>query len=170
MDQSEVTAFLTVAKSKFKPLPTIPGAPPGPPPPNRYRNVTPQGAQQTALHYLPPGAAHNDFIFAVIAEELGLVGAVAVFGLLIVIVLRMFRIGRLALERNRAFEAYLAYGAGLLIGLQSLINVGVSTGALPTKGLTLPFVSYGGNSLLVCCALAGLSYRVSVELNAEARR
>jgi cell division protein FtsW len=120
------------------------------------------------LFYLPE--AHNDFIFAVIAEELGLVGAVAVFGLLIVIVLRMFRIGRLALERNRAFEAYLAYGAGLLIGLQSLINVGVSTGALPTKGLTLPFVSYGGNSLLVCCALAGLSYRVSVELNAEARR
>ena len=70
----------------------------------------------------------------------------------------------------RAFDAYLAYGAGLLIGLQTLINVGVSTGALPTKGLTLPFVSYGGNSLLVCCALAGLSFRVSVELNAEHRR
>ena len=120
------------------------------------------------LFYLPE--AHNDFIFAVIAEELGLVGAVAVLGLLITIMLRMFRIGRQALERNRGFEGYLAYGAGLLIGLQTLINVGVITCALPTKGLTLPFVSYGGNSLLVCCALAGLTYRVSVELNEEPRR
>lgn len=120
------------------------------------------------LFYLPE--AHNDFIFAVIAEELGLVGAIAVFALLVAIVLRMFRIGRSALERHRPFEAYLAYGAGLVIGLQCLINVGVNTGALPTKGLTLPFISYGGNSLLVCCALAGLCYRVSAEIDARSRR
>jgi cell division protein FtsW len=111
--------------------------------------------------YLPE--AHNDFIFAVIAEELGLVGAVVVFGMLVALVLRIFRIAGDALASERYFAAYLAYGAGLLIGLQSLINVGVNTGTLPTKGLTLPFVSYGGNSLLVCCALIGLAVRVHIE-------
>ena len=111
--------------------------------------------------YLPE--AHNDFIFAVIAEELGLVGAVGVFAMLVLLVLRIFRIAGDALKSERFFAAYVAYGAGLLIGLQSLINVGVNTGTLPTKGLTLPFVSYGGNSLLVCCALIGLVVRVSHE-------
>jgi cell division protein FtsW len=113
------------------------------------------------LLYLPE--AHNDFIFAVVAEELGLVGALAVFGVLIAIVLRAFRIAGQALAEGRRFAGYAAYGAGLLLGIQCIINVGVNTGTLPTKGLTLPFVSYGGNSVIVCCALVGLILRVQLE-------
>ena len=117
------------------------------------------------LFYLP--AAHNDFIFAVIAEELGLVGAVFVISLLGFIVLRGFRIARKAVDVDRSFAGYLAYGAGLLIGTQVLINVGVNTGVLPTKGLTLPFISYGGNSLLVCAMLMGLIQRASFEVSTK---
>jgi cell division protein FtsW len=113
------------------------------------------------LYYLD--AAHNDFIFAVIAEELGLVGAVAVFALLLALVYRLLCIARTAALEGRAFGAYLAYGAAVVIVIQTFINVGVNTGALPTKGLTLPFVSYGGNSLLVCCTLVGLAMRVDLE-------
>jgi cell division protein FtsW len=113
------------------------------------------------LLYLPE--AHNDFIFAVVAEELGLVGALLVFGLLIALVLRIFRIAGAAIADGRAFAGYLAYGVALLLGVQCVINVGVNTGTLPTKGLTLPFISYGGNSLLFCCALVGLVLRVRLE-------
>ncbi len=113
------------------------------------------------LFYLPE--AHNDFIFAVIAEELGLVGAVGVFLLLIWLVLRTFRVGQQALQQERYFAGYIAYGAGLVIGLQCLVNVGVNTGMLPTKGLTLPFISYGGNSLILCSALLGLVVRAQLE-------
>jgi cell division protein FtsW len=77
--------------------------------------------------------------------------------------LRIFRTGRLAMQQDRFFAAYLSYGAGIVIGMQSLINIGVNTGMLPTKGLTLPFISYGGNSLLVCCVLLGFAIRTSVE-------
>jgi cell division protein FtsW len=120
------------------------------------------------LFYLPE--AHNDFIFAVIAEELGLVGAVFVIGLLGFMVLRGFRIARKAVDADRAFAGYLAYGASLLIGSQVLINVGVNTGVLPTKGLTLPFISYGGNSLLVCSMLMGLIQRASFEVSTRTTR
>ena len=120
------------------------------------------------LFYLPE--AHNDFIFAVIAEELGLIGAIFVLALLGFIVLRGFRIARKALEADRPFAGYLAYGASLLIGAQVLINVGVNTGVLPTKGLTLPFISYGGNSLLVCSMLMGLIQRVRFEALARTAR
>ena len=113
------------------------------------------------LLYLPE--AHNDFIFAVIAEELGLIGALLVFGVLIAMVLRTFRIGGQALADGRRFAGYVAYGAGMLLGIQCIINVGVNTGTLPTKGLTLPFISYGGNSIIVCCALVGLVLRVQFE-------
>jgi cell division protein FtsW len=113
------------------------------------------------LFYLPE--AHNDFIFAVIVEELGLVGAVGVFVLLMAIALRILRIGHEALREERYFAGYLCYGCALLIGVQCLINVGVNTGMLPTKGLTLPFVSYGGNSLMVCCAAMGLAMRAHLE-------
>jgi len=119
------------------------------------------GAGIQKLLYLPE--AHNDFIFAVVAEELGLVGALLVFGVLIAIVLRTFRIAAQALADGRRFAGYVAYGAGLLLGIQSVINVGVNTGTLPTKGLTLPFISYGGNSIIVCCALVGLVLRVQLE-------
>ncbi len=119
------------------------------------------GAGIQKLLYLPE--AHNDFIFAVIAEELGLVGALVVFALLMALVLRIFRIAGQAVAEGRAFAGYLAYGIALLLGIQCAINVGVNTGTLPTKGLTLPFVSYGGNSLIVSCALIGLVLRVQLE-------
>lgn len=113
------------------------------------------------LFYLPE--AHNDFIYAVIAEELGLVGALVVLGLFALLVVRILRLGRAHLDAGDAFGGYLAYGVGLLFGIQCLINIGVNTGLLPTKGLTLPFVSYGGNSLMVSCAMLGLVLRVQLE-------
>jgi cell division protein FtsW len=113
------------------------------------------------LFYLPE--AHNDFIYAVIAEELGLVGALTVLVLFALLVLRILRLGRSALARGQVFSGYLVYGIGLLLGVQCLINLGVNTGVLPTKGLTLPFVSYGGNSLIVSCAMLGLVLRAQLE-------
>ena len=113
------------------------------------------------LFYLPE--AHNDFIFAVIAEELGLVGALAVLVLFALLVVRILRLGRCALDRGNPFGGYLAYGVGLMLGVQCLINLGVNTGVLPTKGLTLPFVSYGGNSLMVSCGMVGLVLRLQME-------
>ena len=118
-----------------------------------------EGVQK--LFYLPE--AHNDFIYAVIAEELGLAGALGVLALLAFLAVRMFRIGRVAVLEERVFAGLLAYGAGLLIGIQTIINVGVNTGVLPTKGLTLPFISFGGNSLLVCSAAVALALRVDCE-------
>ncbi len=117
------------------------------------------------LFYLPE--AHNDFIFAVIAEELGLVGALLLLALFAVLVVRILRLGRRALDAGQAFSGYLAYGVGLLLGIQCLINLGVNTGLLPTKGLTLPFVSYGGNSLMVSFAMIGLLLRIQLEGEAD---
>ena len=113
------------------------------------------------LDYLPE--AHNDFIFAVIAEELGIVGALVLLAIFVLMVLRIFRLGRKALQEGNHFGGYLAYGIGLALGVQFLVNVGVSTGVLPTKGITLPFVSYGGNSLMVSCAMIGLMLRLQLE-------
>ena len=123
-----------------------------------------EGVQK--LFYLPE--AHNDFIYSVIAEELGLVGAVAVLALLAFVTVRILGIARRAAAEQRTFAALLAYGAALLIGAQTVINVGVNTGVLPTKGLTLPFVSFGGNSLLVCSALVALALRVHYEAGGAA--
>jgi cell division protein FtsW len=113
------------------------------------------------LDYLPE--AHNDFIFAVIAEELGLVGAILLIAIFVLLVLRIFRLGRKSLQEGNHFGGYLAYGVGLALGIQFLVNIGVSTGVLPTKGLTLPFVSYGGNSLMVSCVMIGLMLRLQLE-------
>jgi len=118
-----------------------------------------EGVQK--LFYLPE--AHNDFIFAVVAEELGLLGAVALLALLGFLALRMFGIGRRAVVAEHRFAGLAAYGAALLIGLQTIINVGVNTGVLPTKGLTLPFISFGGNSLIVSSALVALALRAHYE-------
>ncbi|HEY5644886.1 MAG TPA: putative lipid II flippase FtsW [Pseudomonadales bacterium] len=115
-----------------------------------------EGIQKLA--YLPE--AETDFIYAVIAEELGLIGAVAVICLFTFMIVRMLRIGRLSLLADRRFAGYLVYGIALLLGLQALVSLGVNTGVLPTKGLTLPFVSYGGNSLIVCCAMLALVCRI----------
>jgi cell division protein FtsW len=114
------------------------------------------------LFYLPE--AHNDFLFAVIAEETGMVGATIVIALLLAIAVRMLMLGRRAELRGHRFGAYVAYGIGCLVGTQTLINVGVNTGLLPTKGLTLPFVSYGSNSLIASGVLIGLVLRVHWEL------
>ena len=125
-----------------------------------------EGVQKLA--YLPE--AHNDFIFAVVAEELGLIGAGALIVLLAFLVLCTFSIARAAADQGRLFGAYLAYGAGLVIGAQVLISVGVNTGVLPTTGLTLPFISFGGNSLLVCTALLALAFRTHLEGDNLGRR
>lgn len=111
--------------------------------------------------YLPE--AHTDFVFAVLAEELGLIGALAAFGLLIFVAIRSLYIGLWAERAGRLFSAYLAYGLAIMWCGQILINVGVNVGLLPTKGLTLPFLSYGGSSLVVCCISLGLLLRIDWE-------
>ncbi|GAB2795941.1 putative lipid II flippase FtsW [Halomonas shantousis] len=113
------------------------------------------------LFYLPE--AHTDFVFAVLAEELGLVGAVGVVVLFAILVFRGFRIGRKAELAGLPFAAYLSYGIALVFGAQSFINIAVSTGMLPTKGLTLPLLSYGGSSLVVSGVMVALLLRVDAE-------
>lgn len=113
------------------------------------------------LFYLPE--AHTDFLFAVFTEELGLVGSLVVVGLFAVVVSRALLIGKRAFLDGRSFAAYLAYGLGLELALQVMINIGVNTGILPTKGLTLPFMSYGGSSLLVMCCVVAILMRIDYE-------
>ena len=121
------------------------------------------------LLYLPE--SHNDFIFSVIVEETGFLGGATILLLMIALVYRCWQIGKQALEQERYFGGYIAFGAGLMLGFQTLINVGVTMGALPTKGLTLPFISFGGNSLLVCVALVALVCRAHAEtMDPELRR
>jgi len=113
------------------------------------------GASVEKLFYLPE--AHTDFLLAVIAEELGFVGVAATIAAFTWIVTRAFMIGRRAASLERYFSALVAQGIGLWIGVQAIINIGVNTGMLPTKGLTLPLVSFGGSALVAtCCALAVL--------------
>jgi cell division protein FtsW len=100
----------------------------------------------------------------VLAEELGLIGTLAVIGSFSFLVWRAFSIGSQAERAGRLFAAYLAFGIGLLIGLQAFINIGVTMGVLPTKGLTLPFISYGSNSLIVTCLSLGLLLRIEYEM------
>lgn len=119
------------------------------------------GASVQKLFYLPE--AHTDFLFAVLAEELGLVGIIVVIGIFSVIVLRMLMIARHAQRASHLFAAYVAYGIGLWIGIQTLINLGVSAGALPTKGLTLPLMSSGGSSILVVCVAIAIVIRIDYE-------
>jgi cell division protein FtsW len=113
------------------------------------------GASVEKLFYLPE--AHTDFLLAVIAEELGFLGVVAIIAAFTWIVARAFMIGRRAAALDRNFAALVAQGIGLWIGVQAIINIGVNTGMLPTKGLTLPLLSFGGSALVAtCCALAVL--------------
>ncbi len=123
------------------------------------------GASVQKLHYLP--AAHTDFLFAVIAEELGLAGVLTIIALFGVILMRAFAIARLADRAGQPYSVRLAQGLGLLLGLQAMINMGVNMGMLPTKGLTLPFVSYGGSSMIVSCLIAGLLLRIERETRAH---
>lgn len=113
------------------------------------------------LFFLPE--AHTDFIFSIIAEEFGLVGALIVLGLFTALVVSGFVIARRAEKSGMPFGACFSYGLTLLIGLQAGINMAVATGLLPTKGLTLPLVSYGGSSLMVTCVAIGVLVRVEME-------
>ncbi len=113
------------------------------------------------LFYLPE--AHTDFVFAVLAEELGLIGVILVLMLYSILVIRGLMIGYTAFIQNRLFAAYTAYGLSFWLGLQAAINMGVNAGLLPTKGLTLPFVSYGGASMVVNCMVMALILRIDFE-------
>jgi len=119
------------------------------------------GGSIQKLFYLPE--AHTDFLFAVYAEEMGFVGAIFLISLYAWFALRCFQIGKNALNLSQPFGAYLVYGVGLLVSIQAIINIGVNMGALPTKGLTLPFMSYGGNSILIMSFAIGLVLRVHLE-------
>lgn len=113
------------------------------------------------LEYLPE--AHTDFIFAVVGEELGFIGIIVVLSVLLFVALRAIKLGNLCLLRDRAFESYLAYSIGIWFCFQTVVNVGASIGMLPTKGLTLPFISYGGSSLWVMTAAAMMLIRIDHE-------
>ena len=119
------------------------------------------GGSVEKLHYLPE--AHTDFILAVLAEELGLVGVATVVVLFYWLVKRAFEIGRQAIALERTFAGLVAQGVGLWIGVQTFINVGVATGLLPTKGLTLPLMSYGGSALLSTLVAVAILLRVDRE-------
>ncbi len=124
------------------------------------------GRSVQKMFYLPE--AHTDFVFAIVGEELGFVGAFAVIALFVVLIGRMLLIGRRAERLQQKFSAYVCYGVALIFGGQTFINMGVNAGLLPTKGLTLPFFSYGGSSLLVSCVLVGLVLRVAIETSDDA--
>jgi cell division protein FtsW len=125
------------------------------------------GASVEKLHYLPE--AHTDFLLAVIAEELGLAGVVLVIALFVWVVLRAFAIGRQAVMRERHFHALVAQGIAIWIGFQALINMGVNMGLLPTKGLTLPLMSFGGSGLIVNCVAIAVLIRIDWENRQLAR-
>jgi cell division protein FtsW len=113
------------------------------------------------LFYLPE--AHTDFLFAVLAEELGLIGELVVVGLFVILIGRIMLIGRQAAQQDESFSAYLAYGLGLWLAIQVMISIGVNCGLLPTKGLTLPFMSYGGSSILINSVVIAILLRIAYE-------
>lgn len=119
------------------------------------------------LFYLPE--AHTDFVFAVFAEEFGLFGSLVLIGLFLALLTRICMLGIRAANCGRFFEAYLAIGIGTWLGLQTFINIGVNMGLLPTKGLTLPLISYGRSSLIVAMVSIGLLLRIHHELSTDAR-
>jgi len=121
------------------------------------------GQSMQKLFYLPE--AHTDFVYSVLAEEWGAFGALVVVALYGVLIVRGLNVGQKAERLGRHFSAYLAYGLVLLIAAQAMINIGVNLGLLPTKGLTLPFVSYGGSSMLACAGSLGILLRISMENN-----
>ncbi|MCA1767642.1 MAG: cell division protein FtsW [Idiomarina sp.] len=120
------------------------------------------------LQYLPE--AHTDFIMAVVAEELGFIGVLAVIATVLMLVWRALIIGRRCLMLEQRFGGYLAYGIGIWFSIQAFVNIGVASGALPTKGLTLPLISYGGNSLIVSALSIGLLLRIDHERRMNGRK
>ena len=120
------------------------------------------------LFYLPE--AHTDFVFSIWAEETGFVGAMTVIALYAGLIGRVLWVGRQAILARNPFGAYICYGVALIFSGQAFVNMGVSCGLLPTKGLTLPFVSYGGTSLIVCCAMLALVLRIDRDRRVPGRR
>lgn len=114
------------------------------------------------LFYLPE--AHTDFVYAVLAEELGMIGAAGVVALFIILVGRIFSIGRRSAESDNHFGAYYCYGVAIWVGLQAFINMGVNMGLLPTKGLTLPLMSYGGSSMVLVTIALAIVLRIASEI------
>jgi cell division protein FtsW len=126
------------------------------------------GGSVQKLFYLPE--SHTDFLFAVLSEELGFVGVSIVILLYAVLFFRSLKIASQAERAGNYFAAYMAYGIGIWLSMQAVINMGVNVGLLPTKGLTLPLMSYGGSSLIVCCAAIGLLMRIHYETNGVSRQ
>ena len=118
------------------------------------------------LFYLPE--AHTDFVFAVYAEEFGLVGSVLLIALFVALLWRVFKLAKRAADSDRFFEAYVAIGLGAWLGIQAFINIGVNMGLLPTKGLTLPLISYGRSSLIITMICICLVLRIHHELEVDA--
>jgi cell division protein FtsW len=125
------------------------------------------GSSVQKLFYLPE--AHTDFVFAVLAEELGFAGVVVVVGLFALLVGRAFAISRNASDAGLPFQSYLAAAVGTWLGLQAFVNIGVNMGLLPTKGLTLPLLSYGGSSMLVTLGWLGVLQRIHHETQMSGR-
>jgi len=125
------------------------------------------GSSVQKLFYLPE--AHTDFVFAVLAEELGLAGVIGVLALFVALVWRAFQISRMAAQADMQFHAYVALAFGVWLGLQASVNIGVNMGVLPTKGLTLPLLSYGRSSLLVSLAWLGVLLRIYHEVRCSSR-
>ncbi|MCK5718667.1 MAG: putative lipid II flippase FtsW [Thiomargarita sp.] len=119
------------------------------------------GSSIQKLTYLPE--PHTDFLFSILAEELGLIGVAVVIGLFAVIIFQAFMIAIRAEKQHLKYAAYIAYGIGLMLGLQASINLGVNMGLLPTKGLTLPLMSYGGSSMITTCIMLALLLRIDYE-------
>jgi len=119
------------------------------------------GASVEKLLYLPE--AHTDFLLAVIGEELGFVGVALVIALFVWLLVRAFAIGRLAVKLERPYSALVAQGIGVWLGVQAFINMGVNMGVLPTKGLTLPLMSFGGSGILVNCVALAILLRIDWE-------
>lgn len=117
------------------------------------------------LFYLPE--AHTDFIFAVISEELGLIGELGLLALYGLLVWRIFYLGKRACLSHNTYVGYFCYAIALWFSFQVIVNIGVCSGLLPTKGLTLPFVSYGGSSILVNCIVVGILMRAASETNTD---
>jgi len=125
------------------------------------------GSSIQKLFYLPE--AHTDFVFAVLAEELGLVGVIGVIGLFVALAWRAVQISRMASQAGLKFQSYVALAFGMWLGLQAIVNIGVNMGVLPTKGLTLPLLSYGRSSLIVSLGWLGVLLRIYHEVKCTSR-
>lgn len=126
------------------------------------------GGSVQKLFYLPE--SHTDFLFAILSEELGFIGVLIVVLLYGILFMRAFKIAMHAEKVGHYFAAYIAYGIGIWLAVQAIINMGVNVGLLPTKGLTLPLMSYGGSSLIVCCMAIGLLMRIHYETSGVAKQ